>query len=517
MLVLETLAYIGRNRRSNECVIEKLIELTEDEQTALLARTGDCCRQLRSDLQANGITVDTDTWFNSTPAVDAPGFFAFLYAEIALAIQRAAGHKVNFSTTVNDPNPNRKRVVFEYEHADVGHRADMLALSLLATAIPELNWTDRPLDLSDSFTELFAEFREFAWPHILPADAQAIIDAAARLDVPCVKLAREPYQGLQGDFRIRMNGLLKLGHSAYQHIVDGTFCLDEGEHLLPLLRDREKLFQRLTQMQVPVAGQDKEFRNCVNAQRAARSAASIGFPVVVKPWLRGGQGISLNISDVEALRIAVERAQQHGRKVMVEKHIEGETFKVIVVNSGLIGVVSVGDGTDVSNRTHPSTLRLILKMAVELGAGMLVADVVTTEIGRPLQQHDGAVVDVNFAPELDRFLPAGSELHERAMSGLLQWLFPQGERSRIPVVAVTGTNGKTTTSRMITNIMQLGHFHTGFACTDGVYINERLSEAGDLAGQEGHRRLGNDTSEALLKLSAVFSATGSSKYGVKTA
>ena len=70
-------------------------------------------------------------------------------------------------------------------------------------------------------------------------------------------------------------------------------------------------------------------------------------------------------------------------------------------------------------------MRLILNLAVELGAGMLVVDVVTTEIGRPLQQYDGAVVDVNFAPELDRFLPAGSELHERAMSGFLQWLYPQ--------------------------------------------------------------------------------------------
>jgi hypothetical protein len=74
MLVLETLAYIGRNRRSNECVLEKLIELTEDEQAALSATTGDCCRQLRSDMQANGITIDTHTWSNSTLAVDTPGF-----------------------------------------------------------------------------------------------------------------------------------------------------------------------------------------------------------------------------------------------------------------------------------------------------------------------------------------------------------------------------------------------------------------------------------------------------------
>ncbi len=75
------------------------------------------------------------------------------------------------------------------------------------------------------------------------------------------------------------------------------------------------------------------------------------------------------------------------------------------------------------------------------------------------------------------------------MSGLVQWLYPPGVKSRIPTVAVTGTNGKTTTSRMITNIMQTGGFHTGLACTDGIYINEKLIEVGDLAGRGGHHKV----------------------------
>lgn len=490
MRVLETFNYIGRNRRSDVCVIEKLIELTADEQAMLSARAEDYCMQLGIALQSNGIEADTVLLSSSTLAGDAAGFFAFLHARTAIAIQRAAGHKVNFATTVNDPNPNRKRVVFEYEQSDVGHRADMLALNLLTSITRKLDWTDRPADQIGSFTELFTAFREFARPLTLPADTQAIIDAATRLDVPCVKLDREPYQGLHGDFRIRENGLLKLGHSAYQHIVDGTLCIDREEHLLPLLRDREQLFQRLSQWQVPVARQDKEFRNCVNAGRAARSAALIGYPVVVKPSLRSrGQGISLNIPDEKALQIAVGKAQPYSRKVMVEKHIVGESFKVIVANGDVIGVVSGRDGKNVYSETHPSTLGLVLDLVGKSGAGMLVVDIVTTAIGSPLQHHDGAIVDVDFAPELDRFLTAGSELHKRTMLAFVHWLYPHGARSRIPIIAVTGTNGKTTTSRMITNIMQTGHFNTGFACTDGIYINEELSLAGDQSGGAGHHKV----------------------------
>jgi UDP-N-acetylmuramyl tripeptide synthase len=490
MQVLESLTYIGRNRRHVGCVIENLIELAKNECEEVSAKAEKYCRQLQSTLQVHGIPLDTNFLSSNPMAVDAVAFFALLYAETALAIQRTAGHRVSFKATFSDPNPNRKRVVFEYEQADVGERAGLLALNLLASVFPELNWIDQPPDQTDNFADLFAEFQEFSRPLILPEDAQVIIDVTTRLDIPCVKLEREPYQGLTGDFRIRKNGLLKLGHSIYQHVVDGAFCIDKATHLLPLLKDRNQLFQTLTQLHVPVAHQEKEFRNIVSIRRATRLAATIGFPVVVKPGLRcHGRGISLNIQNEQELHIAVQKAQQFSRKVIVEKHIAGETFKVIVANGNIVGVVSGKVEGDLSSETHPSILRLVLDLVEKLGAGLLVVDVVTQEIGEPLHQQNGAIVDVDFAPELDRFLTAGSDLHVRAMSGFVQWLFPGNTRSRIPTVAVTGTNGKTTTCRMITSIMEGGHFNTGFASTDGIYIKNKLVEAGDKAGGGGHHRV----------------------------
>ena len=77
----------------------------------------------------------------------------------------------------------------------------------------------------------------------------------------------------------------------------------------------------------------------------------------------------------------------------------------------------------------------------------------------------------------------------RAAEAFVQWLFPPGEPSRIPLVAVTGTNGKTTTSRMIARIMRTAGWVPGMASTSGVYINETLQKAGDLAGSGGHHIL----------------------------
>lgn len=451
MQVLETLSYLGRNRRAEVCVIETLIELTPEEQQAIPAGAHGYCSELNSILIGNGIPAPEELLFASAKMVDATDLFAFLYSSIAIAIQQSAGHRVNFTTVIDDPNPNRKRVVFEYEQLDVGELAGELALKLLTRVFPDLTRADEPDDSGGSFAGLLTDFKAFATPLILPPDTQAIIDAAARLDIPCVKLDREPYEVLTGDFRIRSNGLLKLGHSAYQHIVDGTFCIDKGEHLLPLRADRDQLFQTLTQLQVPVARQDH-----------------------------------------------------------VEKYIEAASFKIIVANHQLIGVVTGGCDEDIGNEVHPSTLHMVLDIARRLGAGMLVVDIVSTDIACPLQQNGGAVADVDLAPELDRFLSAGCELHQQAMTAFVQWLYPQGERSRIPTVAITGTNGKTTTSRMITKIMQTGGYKTGLACSDGIYLNEVRSEVGDLSGFKGHYRV-FESSE--VNLGVLETARGALAHG----
>lgn len=409
MKIKESLTYIGPNRRADVPLIENLIELDTAEQQSISAKAADYRERVLTTLHASGIDADIEALSDNAADQTALEIFAGLYAGSAIAVQRAAGHRVHFMGAAGDSDPNCVRALFEYEQVDVGDRADTLVYSLLAGLMPELDWTDfNPVNPGD-FAESFIGFREFAKPLILPLDTQGIIDAAVRMDIPWVKLERLPYQGLEGDFRIRRNGLLKLGHSIHQHIVDGTYCIDKRHRAKP--------------------------------------------------------------------------------DITIEKQVSGDTFKVIVANGELIGAAAERTGQDHSSEMHPETLRLALSLADSVGAGMSVIDIVTQDIRLPLQESGGAIVGLDISPELDSFLPADSDLHQKAMSAFVRWLFPEGTVSRIPLVSVTGTNGKTTTSRMIAKIMQTGQYITGLACTDGVYIDGELTEAGDKAGAGGHHRV----------------------------
>jgi hypothetical protein len=490
MQILETIIYIGWNRRSDRCVIEQLFELESAELEALSSHAGTYRELLCSTLQEMYLSSESVIPIYDDTAVDPLRIFADLYSNTAITLQRASGHDVSYVAIMDSPHPRHVRAVFEYEHSEVGERAGTLALSCLASVIPEFDCIDLQAEVNTGFADQFTAFQEFARPRILPVDTQAIINAATHLDIPWVKLDRDPYQGLEGEFRIRKNGLLKLGHSIHHRIVDGTLCLDGGDHLANLARDREQLFQYLSGLNAPTAQQDPEFRNCVNFRRAERSAKSIGYPVVVKPWQRRrGEGVSLNITDSSSLRNAVASAQKNDRKVMVEKYVYGDTYKVIVANGEVTGVVANGEEKNLLPDTHNSTLELIQNLAEKLQTGILVVDVVTPDISTPLEEQGGAIVDVDIAPELDGFLSKGSAVLERSMAGFVRWLFPEGKKSRVPIVAITGTNGKTTTSRMITGIAQSALFNPGLACSDGVYINGQLMEAGDLAGAGGHHKL----------------------------
>ncbi len=181
-----------------------------------------------------------------------------------------------------DPDANQCRLIFEFEHLETGSDAGELALRIMNESVPELEWESNSELAEADLKDMYGTFLALAKKHVLPLDALAIIDAAARMDVPCVKLEREPYGVLEGDFRIRRNGLLKLGHSCYQHITDGTLCIDRTPELAPLLFDREKLFQFMLGLGLPLPRQDREFRNIVSARRAVRSAERIGYPVVPK-------------------------------------------------------------------------------------------------------------------------------------------------------------------------------------------------------------------------------------------
>ena len=148
----------------------------------------------------------------------------------------------------------------------------------------------------------------------------------------------------------------------------------------------------------------------------------------------------------------------------------------------------------------------------QLDTGLLAVTLVTPDPGRPLAATRGAVVNLDPAPRLDQWLAADSAEMARAAEGLLHCLYPPGSPSRIPLVAVTGTNGKTTTARMISRITRAAGFAPGLASTSGVFINDQLVKKGDLSGLAGHLMLSESRDINLAVLETARGALAHSGF-----
>jgi cyanophycin synthetase len=141
-----------------------------------------------------------------------------------------------------------------------------------------------------------------------------------------------------------------------------------------------------------------------------------------------------------------------------------------------------GTAADVTDLVHPEVAARAVEAAQMVGLDIAGVDIVVTDIGRPLEAQGGVIVEVNAGPGLRMHIEPSSGRPRGVGGAIVDSLFPEGQTGRIPIVAVTGVNGKTTTTRFIAHIMRSLGRKVGMTCTDGIFIDERRIEAGDCSG-----------------------------------
>jgi cyanophycin synthetase len=141
-----------------------------------------------------------------------------------------------------------------------------------------------------------------------------------------------------------------------------------------------------------------------------------------------------------------------------------------------------GTSIDRTDDIHPDNAEIARQAAMVVGLDVAGIDFIIPDIARSVRETGGGIVEVNAGPGF-RMHTHPTEGHPRRVGrAVIDMLFPDGGSGRIPIVAVTGTNGKTTTTRMIAHIMRAAGHHVGMTTTDGVYVDTTQIAAGDMAG-----------------------------------
>ena len=158
-----------------------------------------------------------------------------------------------------------------------------------------------------------------------------------------------------------------------------------------------------------------------------------------------------------------------------------------------------GIAVDRTDEIHPENVWLLSRAAKIIGLDIAGIDVVTEDISKPLRLVEGVIVEVNAAPGFRMHVAPSRGLARNVAGAVMDMLFPGSKNGRIPVLTVTGTNGKTTTTRLLAHIMKQTGKVVGYTTTDGTYIGEYLAEAGDNTGpQSAHLILSDPTVEAAV-------------------
>ncbi|MBE9181353.1 cyanophycin synthetase [Oculatella sp. LEGE 06141] len=143
-----------------------------------------------------------------------------------------------------------------------------------------------------------------------------------------------------------------------------------------------------------------------------------------------------------------------------------------------------GIAIDRTDDIHPENIWIAQRAAKTIGLDIAGIDIVTADISRPLRETDGVIVEVNAAPGFRMHFCPSQGLPRNVAEPVIDMLFPPGSASRIPILSVTGTNGKTTTTRLLAHIFKQQDQTVGYTTTDGIYIGDYLVEQGDTTGPQ---------------------------------
>ncbi len=508
------------------------IEFTDGLQQALPTLAEHGCSHRAAGGFVRRLTEDDGTWMGH------------IMEHVALEIQNMAGSGVSFGKTRTTGETGMYNMIYAYKQRDVGIEAGHLALRLLMHLLPEhlQQLVNYPLDPEFDFeTELEAFVRRAQRREFGPS-TQSLVDAAVERNIPWLRL--NEYSLVQfghGKYQKRIQATVT---SDTGTIATSLASDKEGTH--SLLRDmglpvpKQTMFSseddavyNVNRMGYPVVikpldanhgrgisinltteEEVREAFHIAKAQSRSRHVIAESFItgydhrmlvvnnelVAVAKRVPGhvvGDGKSTIAQLVDVVNSDPRRGIGH-EKVLTRLELDGQAATLMkaadydestVLKKDEIfslrataNLSTGGTSIDLTDVVHPDNREMAVRAVRAIGLDIGGVDFITDDITYSYKDVGGAIVEVNAGPGF-RMHVAPSEGQPRDVSGkVLDMLYPPGTPSRIPVAAITGTNGKTTTTRMLSHIMQTCGHVVGMTSTGGIQVDGRVTVKGDMTG-----------------------------------
>ncbi|MBW4458683.1 MAG: cyanophycin synthetase [Nodosilinea sp. WJT8-NPBG4] len=464
-------------------------------------------------------------------------YMGHIVEHVALELQTMAGMPVGFGRTRSVAEAGVYQVVFEYQNEQAGRYAGRAAVRLCNSLVETGHYSKE--DLEQDLVDL-GEFRLDA---ALGPSTEAIVRAAEIQDIPWMQLStRAMIQLGYGRYQQRVQATLSSKTSILavelasdkegtkQILRNAGVPVPRGT-VINYLDELENAIEDVGGYPIVIKPLDGNHGRGITididtfevAEEAYEAAKEVSRGVIVERFYRGRDHRVLVIngrviavaervpahvvgdgkSTIEQLIDITNQDPRRGvghDNLLTRIEVDRTTWQLLdrkgytldtVLPAGemcyLRATANLSTGGIAIDRTddiHPDNIWVAQRIAKTIGLDIAGIDVVTTDISKPLREVDGVIVEVNAAPGLRMHVCPSVGIARNVAEPILAMLFPPGQPARIPVVAITGTNGKTTTTRLTAHIFKQTGQMVGFTTTDGIYIGDNMVEPGDTTGPQ---------------------------------
>ena len=547
MKILDRNVYVGPSHYAHFPVIRLEVDLGALEAWPTM-RLGfgfiDALVERLPGLKEHGCSYGEPGGFIRRMTEDEGTWLGHVFEHVVIEMQNTAGVHVTFGKTRSAGRDGVYDVAFEYEQEDVGIEAADLSLDLIHSLLPDALKPDE-FDPSFDWDARRDTFIRYAQRRALGPSTASIVHAAEKRGIPWIRLNEQSL--IQLGYGVHQQRIQATVTGRTSHIaVELAGDKEETNKILAnlglpvpkqrLVQTAERAIQAADRIGRPVVlkpyngnhGRGVSINLSTNdeVREAFARAQEHSRSVIVESYITGhdhrmvvidGELVAVSkrepghvVGDgehtIEELVAIVNSDPRRGighEKVLTRIELDdqantlltklGYTAQTVPAKDEVVylrltaNLSTGGTARDMTDLVHPDNAEMAVRAIKAIGLDIGGVDFLTPDITQSYKEIGGAICEINAAPGF-RMHMAPSDGRPRDVAGkTIDMLFPAGRPSNIPIAAITGTNGKTTTSRMLAHIHKLSGKRVGLTTTDGVYIDGQRTVVGDMTGPTAAR------------------------------